>query len=99
MFILYAQPILNYSLHYNLTKWTVYIRIIRCSSNKVMYDRCGLVQLFLFRIQLYVVRVPVECSNLIALRQIPTASFAGSSLVRSLGLPASLTVGSRESYT
>ena len=64
-----------------------------------MYDRCGLVQLFLFRIQLYVVKVPVECSNLIALRQIPTASFAGSSLVRSLGLQASLTVGSRESYT
>ena len=27
-----------------------YIRITRCSSNKVMYSGCGLVQLFLFRI-------------------------------------------------
>jgi len=35
------------------------IRIIRCTSNKVMYSECGLVQPFLFRIQLYQARVSV----------------------------------------
>ena len=35
------------------------ILFIRCISNKVMYSGCGLVQLFLFRLQLYQVRVPL----------------------------------------
>ena len=35
------------------------ISIIMCSSDKVMYIECGLVQPFLFRIQLYQVRVLV----------------------------------------
>jgi len=35
------------------------IRIIMCSSDRVMYSECGLVQPFLFRIQLYKVRVTV----------------------------------------
>jgi len=35
------------------------IRIIMCSSDRVMYSECGLVQPFLFRIQLYQVRFSV----------------------------------------
>jgi len=35
------------------------IRIIMYSSDRVMYSECGLVQPFLFRIQLYQVRVSV----------------------------------------
>jgi len=37
-----------------------YIRFSRCPSNKVMYSMCGVVQLFLFRVQLYQVRMSVR---------------------------------------
>jgi len=35
------------------------VRIIMCFSDRVMYSKCGLVQPFLFRIELYQVRVSV----------------------------------------
>jgi len=35
-----------------------YIIIMHCFSTKVMYSGCGLVQLFLFRLQLYQVKEP-----------------------------------------
>ena len=76
------------------------IIIICCFSNKVMYGGCGLVKLFLFRIQLYPVRVPAcMFGSAQTPRQTPALSFVNSSLVRSRSLPARLTVVSRESYT
>jgi len=43
---------------HTIHKWPC-IRIIMCSSDKVIYSECGLLQPFLFRIQLYKVRVSV----------------------------------------
>jgi len=72
------------------------IRIRLCSSKGILYSECGLVQPFLFRIQLCQVSV---CFKLVTLRQNLTLSFGGSSLVRSRSLPTSLTVVGSKIYT
>jgi hypothetical protein len=64
-----------------------YILIMHCLSTKVMYSGCGLVQLFLFRIQLCPVRVPVcMCGPAQPPRQTPTLSFVNSTLNFGLAL-------------
>jgi len=65
-----------------------------------MYSGFGLVQLFLFRLQLYQVKVPVCMFGPAQPTKANTLpNFAGNSVVRSRSLPASLTVVRPKSYT
>jgi hypothetical protein len=50
---------MEYEMCLRTTYKRLYILIMHYFSIKVMYSGCGLVQLFLFRIQLYQARVPV----------------------------------------